>query len=51
MGKEKKTTYRRSPGDGGPVQALKKKNKTKQTNQQQNSSNKKQTITLNFRHS
>lgn len=50
MGKEKKTTYRRSPGDGGPVQALKKK-KTKQTNQQQNSSNKKQTITLNFRHS
>lgn len=31
MGKEEKPTYRRSPGDGGPVQALKKKNKTKQT--------------------
>lgn len=35
MGKEKKTTYRRSPGDGGPVQALKKK-KTKQNKQTSN---------------
>lgn len=42
MGKEEKPTYRRSPGDGGPVQALKKKT-TKQnkpaTKQQQQKAN------------